>query len=99
MKTDLHSLVNTLRRHRKELEDRFGVKHISIFGSFVREEQTENSDVDILISFKKTPTLIELVELKEYLENLIGLKVDLITEKGISPYVRPYIEREKVGVI
>jgi len=98
MKTDLHSLVNTLRRHRKDLKNRFGVEHISIFGSFVREEQTENSDVDILVSFKKTPTLLELIKLKEYLENLISLKVDLITEKGISPYVRPYIEREKVTV-
>lgn len=76
------------------------VSRISIFGSYVRGEETSESDIDILVRLKpagQRPRLgLKFFGLQNELGNLIGRDVDLVTEEGLSPYIRPYIEREKV---
>ena len=79
----------------------YGVKRIALFGSVVREEDTLESDVDILVKLKppneRPPLgLFKWVALEEELSQKLGRKVDLVTEDGISPYIRPYIDGEKV---
>jgi len=78
-----------------------GVKRVSLFGSVVRGEETPESDVDILIALKppheRPPLgLFGWIELEERLGQALGRKVELVTEDGVSPYIRPYIEQEKV---
>ncbi|MEA3344731.1 MAG: nucleotidyltransferase family protein [Chloroflexota bacterium] len=78
-----------------------GVKRIALFGSVVRGEDTTGSDVDILVKLKppgERPALglLKWITLEEELTQKLGRKVDLVSEDGISPYIRPYVEEEKV---
>jgi len=78
-----------------------GVTRVSLFGSVVRGEATPGSDIDILVALKpphERPPLgmFKWIALEEELSQKLGRTVDLVTEDGVSPYIRPYIEREKV---
>jgi hypothetical protein len=78
-----------------------GVKRISLFGSVVRGEDTPESDLDILVALKSPEErpplgLFKWIDLEEELSRRLGRIVELVTEDGVSPYIRPYIEREKV---
>ncbi len=98
MKT-LEEIKKILREHKEELKRKFGVKEIGIFGSYVRNEQTEVSDIDILVDFEK-PIGWEIVDLKEYLEKILGIKVDLVPKGGVvrKPLLWKYIKEEVVYV-
>lgn len=71
-----------------------------MFGSYVRGEETPDSDIDLLVQLKpasQRPRLgLKFFGLQNELSQLIGREVDLVTEEGLSPYIRPYIEKEKV---
>ena len=83
-----------LRGHQPELR-RFGVKRCGIFGSFVRNEPRDQSDVDILVEFDPDQkTFDNFMHLAFFLEDLFGRKVDLITTESLSPYIGPHILRE-----
>ena len=98
MKT-LEEIERILREHREELRRKFKVKEIGIFGSYVRGEAKETSDVDILVDFYE-PIGWEIVDLKEYLESLLGVKVDLVTKDGVmrKPKLWKYIREELIHV-
>jgi predicted nucleotidyltransferase len=87
--------IETITEHKKEIKKRYGVKKIGVFGSHVRGEQTETSDVDLLVEFDE-PTFDNFMDLLFFLEELFGKDVDLITTRGMSPYIRPSIEKEVV---
>jgi len=80
-KLNLAEIEEILRAHKEELRQKFGVSSIAIFGSYARGEQTELSDVDILVEFEG-PIGWEIVDLKDYLESLLGIQVDLITKNA-----------------
>jgi predicted nucleotidyltransferase len=67
---------------------------VGIFGSYARGEATAESDVDVLIRFRRPKSLIAIVRLERELTAIIGRKVDLLTEASLSPYLRPYIARD-----
>ena len=91
---DKNSLFGILRQNKKVFLD-FGVKRLGVFGSFVRGEQNEESDVDILVEFyKDKKNYRNYIAVNDYLEKLFGRKVDVVTKKSLSPYIGPYIERE-----
>ncbi len=94
----LDEIIKIIRMHRRELEERFYVKTIGVFGSIVRGEAREDSDVDILIEFEKPIGFFKFLELEEYLSNLIGRKVDLVSIKALKPYIGKHILREVVMV-
>ncbi len=98
MKT-LEEIKRILAEHKEELKRLFGVKEIGIFGSYVRDEQTEFSDVDILVDFEREIGW-EIVDLKDYLERLLGVKVDLVSKRGIvrRPLLWDYVKKEVVYV-
>ncbi len=98
MKKSLDKIRRILEEHKKELKEKYGVKEIGIFGSFVRGEVKEESDVDILIEFEKTIGFFKFLELEEYLSNLIGRKVDLVSKKALKPHIGTYILKEVVTV-
>ena len=66
----------------------YRVTSLGIFGSYARGEQSEESDVDILIDYEKAPSLSKLVELRIVLSELTGLKVDLVTKNGLKPRIQ-----------
>ena len=87
-----------LTQHKQELRERFKVKEIGIFGSCVRNEQKKKSDVDILVEFAEPVGLFEFMDLEEYLEKLLGTKVDLVSKKALKPRIGKYILEEVVYI-
>lgn len=83
-----------LAQHKQELENRFNVKEIGVFGSYVRNEQYRKSDLDILVGFKKSPGLFGFIDLEGYLTDLLKLKVDLVTKNALKPHIGEYILKE-----
>ena len=98
MKT-LEGIRETLKRRCGYIKERFGVKEIGIFGSYVRHEQEESSDIDILVEFKDGyRTFDNYMDLKFYLEELLGIRVDLVSKDALKPRLKPYILKEIVYV-
>ena len=97
MKT-LHEIECILRDQKPILRQKFRVKEIGIFGSFVRGEQKDTSDLDLLIDFEEPIGLIRYVGLQNYLSDKIGERVDLITKSGIKPRIRGNILKEVIYV-
>lgn len=81
-----------------ELQNRFKVKALGLFGSFVREEQIQGSDIDILVEFSEPTGLFEFIRLKNYLSELLDRPVDLVSKKALKPRIGQNILREVVFV-
>jgi len=88
----------TLRQHLPELAERYHVRSLEVFGSFVRNEQSPASDLDLLVTFGKTPGLLEFVSLENHLSDLLGVRVDLVMKKALKPRIGANILREAVPV-
>jgi predicted nucleotidyltransferase len=71
-----------------------GVRKVAVFGSYVRGEEKPESDIDILVEFSERKSLLELVRIERELSESLGIKVDLLTEKSISPYLIDSIKKE-----
>uniref|UniRef100_A0A7C4Y4P6 Polymerase nucleotidyl transferase domain-containing protein n=1 Tax=candidate division WOR-3 bacterium TaxID=2052148 RepID=A0A7C4Y4P6_UNCW3 len=71
-----------------------GAKRISVFGSYVRGEEKKESDIDIIVEFSERKSLLELVRIERELSEFLGIKVDLLTEQSISPYLIDSIRKE-----
>lgn len=89
-----------MRAHRDELRKRFGVKSLAIFGSVARGEAKPESDVDIVVEFDPQAHvgLFKMVELKEFLEKVLGCPVDVVTLDGLRPWMRELVRREAVRI-
>lgn len=85
-------IFSTLKDHTDILR-KLSVRKIGLFGSFARNSQKGQSDIDILVDFSD-PTFDNFMGLVLSLEKFFGKKVDLITEGSLSPYLRPYVEKE-----
>ena len=85
------AILQILVTHKSQLAD-FGVRQIGLFGSYVRDEATENSDIDLLVDIRKDKkTFNNFISLNYYLEELFGKKVELVTTQSLSPYIGPHI--------
>ena len=85
-------IFEVLQRNRDILK-KYRVRKIGLFGSFMRDEASSKSDIDLLVDFEEK-TFDNYIELSFELERIFKRKVDLLTEKGISPYILPYIKNE-----
>ena len=70
------------------------VRKMPVFGSYVRGEKKPESDIDIIVEFSGRKSLLEFVKIERKLSEVLGIKVDLLTEKSISPYLIDTIKRE-----
>ncbi|MEO0268965.1 MAG: nucleotidyltransferase family protein [candidate division WOR-3 bacterium] len=86
---NLEDIKNLLKDLQPELARKYKIKEIGIFGSWVKGEQKRNSNLDILVEFEENAeiSLFDFIEIKEYLIKKIGVKVDLVEEKGIEKYI------------
>ncbi len=95
----LEEIINLLKLHDPEIRERFGIKEIGIFGSYVRGDATMKSDIDILVEFKEGfKTLDNYMGLKFYLEDLFKIPVDLVSKTALKPRIKPYILEEVIYV-
>ncbi|MBW1887046.1 MAG: nucleotidyltransferase family protein [Deltaproteobacteria bacterium] len=90
---NLEEIRNIIGQHRQVLDKRFKVKEIALFGSYVRGEQDEKSDLDVLVNFQE-PVGFLFIHLADFLEELLKMKVDLVTEDGIKANRWEYIKEE-----
>jgi len=95
---ELIRIIDTLKLHKEKIRKKYGVKSIGIFGSYVRGEQRKDSDLDILVEFEKPVDFFEFLELEEYLENILKVKVDLVLKKTLKPEISKYVLKEVVYV-
>ena len=95
-KVELARAKRILRQHLPEMRERYFVKSLGVFGSYVRGDQKKRSDLDLLVEFEQAPSLFKYVELENHLSELVGIKVDLVMKKTLKPYIGQRILAEVV---
>ncbi len=100
MTKSLNEIKSILNAHRRDICERYKVKEIGVFGSFVRGEQRKRSDVDILVEFARRdiPDLLKFIELERYIQRLLKKKVDLVRKGGIRPELKDTVLKEVIYV-
>jgi predicted nucleotidyltransferase len=98
--TTKSEILDFLTQNKKYLRERFSIIKIGLFGSFVREEQTDGSDIDLIVEFEKnTPNLFDLKkDLKIYIKEQFNIEVDIAREKYLKSYYRDSILKETIYV-
>lgn len=92
-------VIGILGKHRTELQEKFGVKTLFLFGSAARDEATESSDVDLLVDFARPMSLFGLFALNDYLESLLGCPVDVGTLESLKPRIRERVMAERIHAL
>jgi hypothetical protein len=95
---DVDRIKRVLAGHKMELKKEFNVKDIGVFGSYIRGEQRKASDIDILVEFAEPVGLFTFLALEDYLSELLGLSVDLVSKKALKPHIGKRVLKEVVYV-
>ena len=90
--------MEILRNQFPSLAEQYNVATLEVFGSYVRHEQRKNSDLDILVTFSKPPSLFKFVRLENHLSDVLGVKVDLVMKDSLKPAIGKNILREVLAV-
>ncbi len=92
-------ILEYLQQNKSEFHSRYGVTKIGLFGSYARDQNNEESDIDIVVEFlKEKKNLHTFLNLKREIETLLGKKVDLGIESALKPIVKKYVEKEIIYV-
>jgi predicted nucleotidyltransferase len=97
-KSRLQRFIEILREQRPKLAEQYNVATLEIFGSHVRHEENKDSDLDILVTFTKAPSLLKFIRLENQLSDLLGIRVDLVMKDSLKPAIGKNILREVVPV-
>ena len=99
---EIHIDVNQIRllilERKDEIKEKFKAEIVGIFGSYARGEEKEGSDIDVLVRFGEGASLFELVGLGDYLEDLFGISVDVVSERALHPMMKDDVLRDLVTV-
>jgi predicted nucleotidyltransferase len=95
---ELKEISKKLRENKKEMERKYSINSLGVFGSYARGEQRSGSDLDILVDFIETPGFFKFLELEEYLEQLLGVKVDLVSRDALKPRIGQFILKELIPI-
>ena len=90
---DKGKILELITARREEMARRFSVKRIGLLGSYVREQAEAGSDIDLLVELEE-PTFDHYMDLKFYLEDLLGTEVDLVMADAVKPRLKAYIDQE-----
>ena len=80
-------IIKIIRNSKPEMESHYGVKRLGLFGSYVKKKQSKRSDIDILVTFNRDIDLFDFLDLREYLESQLHIKVDLVMESALKPAI------------
>ena len=97
MKT-VEEIKRILESRKEELKGKYNVKEIGIFGSYVKGDQSGESDLDILVDFEEAPGLLQFIEIENYLSDLLDVKVDLVMKDSLKPVIGRYILDETITI-
>ncbi len=95
---DITQIQSLLQKQLPLLANRYGVASLALFGSYVRHENRPDSDLDMLVNFAITPSLLRFIELENYLSDLLGVKVDLVMSNTLRPQIGKRILQEAVPI-
>jgi predicted nucleotidyltransferase len=95
MKTQTE-VLQMLAQQKSSLLATYQITRLGIFGSYARGEQTDHSDIDILVEYEKAPSLWQLIELRDYLSELFAIKVDVVTRNGLKERIRERVLSEVI---
>ncbi|HPM82079.1 MAG TPA: nucleotidyltransferase family protein [Candidatus Anammoximicrobium sp.] len=84
---DTSQLQGILRRELPRIREQYGVESFALFGSYVRGEAGPESDLDVLVRFRRSPGLLRYIELENYLSDLLGVRVDLVMAEALKPNI------------
>jgi predicted nucleotidyltransferase len=90
--------VKVLRAHMGTLAAEYGVRTLALFGSYVRGQQSQGSDLDLLVEFIELPSLFQFLRLEHHLSDLLGVNVDLVMKEALKPAIGRWILEEVVPV-
>ncbi len=96
-KTDMKEvdkIMKKLKENKHFLREKYNIKTLGVFGSYIRGEQNKKSDVDLLVEFEKSPGLLEFVGMELQLSELLGKKVDLVMKSALKPRIGKHILEE-----
>lgn len=94
----LKRIKTILAAERSNLARKFNIKEIALFGSYVRGENRDDSDLDVLVEFSQPIGLFAFMDCEEYLEKILGIKVDLVSKKALKPYIGKQVLKEKISI-
>jgi len=95
---NLAQLMQILHEQLPLLAEQYRVESLGVFGSYVRNEQSPDSDLDLLVTFHEPLSLLRFIELENYLSDLLGVKVDLVMKDALKPRIGERILNEVVTV-
>ena len=98
MKSSRQNIFASLKNLKKEVAKEYSVKTIGVFGSVARDEQTGQSDIDLLVEFSKPVGFITFMRLENFLSERLGNKVDLVTSDSLKPVIRQDVLSEVIYV-
>ncbi|MCZ7395323.1 MAG: nucleotidyltransferase family protein [Candidatus Methanoperedens sp.] len=98
MTKTLEEILNAIKKRKKVLQEKYKVKEIGVFGSYVRGEQTEKSDVDILVDFYELPDVFDLLKLERSLRGILKCRVDVVRKQAIRRELRDQILSEAIKI-
>ncbi len=96
--TEAENITNELRKNIPQLKERYSVSSLGLFGSHVRGEQQSGSDVDILVEFEESPSLLNFLSLERHLSELICKNVDRVMKSALQPGIGDHILEEVVSI-
>lgn len=91
-------IINSLHQHKSELNEKFGIEKLALFGSFAKDEQSEKSDIDLLVVQMKKKNAITLIKAKNFISDVLGRDVDLGLLDSLRPFIRTRVEKEMIYV-
>jgi len=94
----LPEIIGKLRQNFPEITQRFQVKALLLFGSYVKGRQKNKSDLDILVEFREPPSFFEFLALERHLSDLLGVKVDLVMKEALKPTIGKHVMAEAITV-
>jgi predicted nucleotidyltransferase len=97
-KTTAGQILNVLREEFPYLKEHFKVVSLSLFGSYVKNKQTSESDIDILVGFSETPGFLEFIKLENHLTDKLDRRVDLVMEDALKPNIGSRAREEAISV-
>ncbi len=95
---DVNQIRLLILERKDEIKEKFKAEVLGVFGSYARGEEKEESDIDVLVRFEEGATLLHLTGLGYYLEDLFGVPVDVVSERGLRPIMKDNVLKELVPV-
>ena len=94
----IEEIKNKIKENEQFLKDKYHIRNFLLFGSYAKGEQTQDSDIDLLVDFQKVIDMFEMIDLQDYLQNIFGKKVDLGTRNGLKSFIKETILKEAIAL-